>query len=750
MKRTIGLVATLVVGLVLAWLATRPPAPPANPRADQFQISRAMADIGVIARRGHPIGSADHARVRDYLLARMRQLGLEVRVQSGEAVESRVRGERALVAGGHVENLVGTLPGRDRSLPPLVVQAHYDSVSNSPGAADDGTGVGVALDVARAIRARGQPLRDVVFLITDGEEAGLLGARSFYATDPLARRIGLVLNMEARGGGGRVSMFETSDGNGGLIKAFRGVTPDTTSTSLGIFIYQHMPNDTDLTVVKKAGIAGLNYAFIGKQFDYHANSSTAANLERGTVQHMGQQVLATAGAFAYARALPGKAPDLVYSDILGHPIVGYPQWAGWLVWLAGAGLAVVALARARRVEPLSWVSALKGAGGLILAVVVAGLLMHGARWLTGARADFTGQRPMLAQFELFEAAVFMLGLSSLVLVFAGLAGRNPRPWSAWAGVLALGVVLAGALQALAPPTAFLFAWPLLAAGVVAVVVAFAGKGDFAAPASLAAMAVVGGLMLGQLLYMGDFVALGVGADMPAVLAVFALLAGVILTPLLWSRMRWQVIGGAAALALGLILAVAIRLTDPSSPRHPRATEVYYLADADTGAFWRVAATPDDNAWTKAVLVADGGKTVTREMRGFGDKVLMAPAKAVAAPRPQATAETGADGRITVRMAQAADSRNLRLSVRSDRPITATTLGGERVKMQARRLLIQWSAPGRPVEVVLEAPAGAKVDLKLAEMREGWPKDATPLPARPADAMAWGDSDMAVSMVTPGR
>src|SRR4051812_4347862 len=153
MKRALALAAMLVVALLLAALASRTPQPPAHPAAGAFDTTRAMADISAFAQKGHPIGSAEHARVRDYLLGRLRALGLEVRTQSGDAVESRKFGDKALVEGGHVENLIGVLPGKDRSLPPLVVQAHYDSVANSPGAADDGAGVGVALEIARALQA---------------------------------------------------------------------------------------------------------------------------------------------------------------------------------------------------------------------------------------------------------------------------------------------------------------------------------------------------------------------------------------------------------------------------------------------------------------------------------------------------------------------------------------------------------------------------------------------------------------------
>jgi Zn-dependent M28 family amino/carboxypeptidase len=61
--------------------------------------------------------------------------------------------------------------------------------------------VAAVLETVRAIRARGAPARDVAVILTDGEEAGLLGARGVFAGDPLAKRLGFILNLEARGSG---------------------------------------------------------------------------------------------------------------------------------------------------------------------------------------------------------------------------------------------------------------------------------------------------------------------------------------------------------------------------------------------------------------------------------------------------------------------------------------------------------------------------------------------------------------------
>src|SRR5688500_4200890 len=318
MGRMLALLAALIAGAALAWWSERTPEPrPASAPASEFSATRAMADVEAIAARPHPLGSAENRRVRDHVVARMQALGLETYARRGSALHHRDYRGDLIVEGGTVENAIGVLPGRDRSKPALALMAHYDSVPNSPGAADDAAGVAVALETARALKARGQPERDVMLVITDGEESGLFGAHAFFERDPLAKRIGFVINMEARGNGGRTQMFETGPGDGATVALYRRAVDDPSAASLSVYLYERMPNNTDFTVPKDKGILGLNFAFIGRQFDYHSPTSTPANLDRGSVQHMGDQVLATAAAAAFAPDLPRKTENAVYSQTFG-------------------------------------------------------------------------------------------------------------------------------------------------------------------------------------------------------------------------------------------------------------------------------------------------------------------------------------------------------------------------------------------------------------------------------------------------
>jgi hypothetical protein len=655
MLRRLSLLATLVLAGVLAWIACRTPAPvPVSAPAAAFSAARAMADIQVIAASPHPTGSPENAKVRDYLAQRMRDLGLEVRIQAGEAFEQRPGEDEPWVSGAKIENVIGVLPGRDRSLPALAVMAHYDSVPGSPGAADDGAGVASALETARALKAAGGPDRDVAFVLTDGEEAGLIGARAFWADDPLAPRIKAVVNMDTRGGGGRSFMFESGRGDGETIARFQQAAAEPSSNSLAAFVYAHMPNGTDFTVAKDKEIPGLNFAFIGRPFDYHSASATPGHLERGALQHMGQQVLAATRELARSAPLPKASDDVVFSDLLGQVLVAYPTWAGWGV-LAGAGLLFAfAARRAARVRPLSRAAMLRGVGGALAALLSLVPVADLARQITGAGDGLIGLRSLTAQFPLYDTALGAFALSAILAVGAGLAtGRGRRiltavplltgvaafalggfdlpalicgalaallavlsfgkpvdDWSGWSGVMILVGVLALALQVFAPTTAFLAAWPLLAASLVGAIAALTPKARLDHPLALLAALAAGAVTTAQLAALGHALVLGVGLELPAVISIFVLLALPALYPLIAGPRGEEDHGGigwaGALFAAGLVLALVLRLHPFASPRTPRPTEVLAVADLDTGKFYRAAPLPKLDAWSREVLKAEGG------------------------------------------------------------------------------------------------------------------------------------------------
>ncbi|MGE0867478.1 MAG: M28 family metallopeptidase [Kofleriaceae bacterium] len=79
-------------------------------------------------------------------------------------------------------NVVATIPATTGAAAGVIVGAHFDTVSQSPGANDNATGVAVILAVARYVRdmpCRSAPVTIVLF---DEEERGLVGSRAFALT----------------------------------------------------------------------------------------------------------------------------------------------------------------------------------------------------------------------------------------------------------------------------------------------------------------------------------------------------------------------------------------------------------------------------------------------------------------------------------------------------------------------------------------------------------------------------------------
>lgn len=72
-------------------------------------------------------------------------------------------------------NVIGELPGRDPSLPPILVGCHLDSWDLGTGAIDDGAGCAIITAAALRTQAGGKPLRTIRVLWAGSEELGGFG-----------------------------------------------------------------------------------------------------------------------------------------------------------------------------------------------------------------------------------------------------------------------------------------------------------------------------------------------------------------------------------------------------------------------------------------------------------------------------------------------------------------------------------------------------------------------------------------------
>jgi hypothetical protein len=325
--------ATLAASLLAATVALRPPAPRGRdaPR-DEFSAGRAEELLTAIAGDGkpHPIGSAENVAVRERIAAAFRDLGLDVRTET-----------RWVASGGRfaeVSNVVAHLAGPPGAGPAIAVVSHHDSVPAGPGAADDLMSVAASLEIARALRDSPPLARGVTFVVTDGAEAGLLRASAHAMSDRSGAPkpvYAAVVNLEARGNTGPSLLFETGPGDAAPLAAWASRARRPVSTSLFPAVYRSglVRNDTDFSVFRDDGVPGLNFACIGRVQHYHTPLDTVANVDRGTLQHHGENGLAAVRGLAEAE--PGEG-DAAWCDVLGLFVLRWP--VGATPYLAVAAL----------------------------------------------------------------------------------------------------------------------------------------------------------------------------------------------------------------------------------------------------------------------------------------------------------------------------------------------------------------------------------------------------------------------------
>jgi hypothetical protein len=666
-------VAVLVAVGAAALLAIRPPAARgADAPADAFSATRAYRHVPVVAAAVHAAGSPANDRVREHLVDTLRGLGLATEVQDTVGVEG---GTLSSSAGGvglaRVRNVVATLAGT-ASTGRIFLVAHYDSIQTAPGGNDDGAGVATVLETARALTAGPRPRNDVVFVLTDAEEACLCGASAFVAQSPLARDRGVVLNLEARGRTGPAIMFETSARNAGLLQVYAR-TPHPVGTSFAVEIYRLMPNDTDFTPFRKAGFAGLNTAYIEGAAGYHTPLDTAAAMDTDSLQHHGDNALAMARSFGGADLSTVRADgDATYFPVPG----GLAHHPGFLtVPLAVLALLTVGLlgVLARRSGRASGRRLAAGFALALVPIVVAPVLAQ-LLWalVTMIRP---GYATLLDPYRPLGFRLAVLALTAAVLfAWYALLRRRIGPAALAIGGLGWLALIGVVLAALVPGGSYLATLPALA-GSVAGIAALRLPGRWAVGATTVGAAVAVVVLLPTVVML--FPALGMGkAGAAAFLTALLGLAALPIVDLLHpaaggqrgmdaarARRRGALPTLLAAAAAVLVLIVGL-YADRFDAEHPVPTQLMYALDADTGAARWLSAETTVQAWT-AQYVAGTPAPVVDTLPAFGSrKLLGGPAPAAALPPPSVTVL----GDI-----RSGDRRTLRLRLVPQRQVRFVTL-----------------------------------------------------------------------------
>lgn len=296
-----------------------------------FSAERAAIHIARFAKQPRPVGSAAHKAAAGYIESVARELKLAF---SEQVAFSAVTKFGTITSAANVRNLIVVVP-RTTAAPPgvapprafaakeagtgnatfanatdrtakangtrggpaapgaILLMAHYDSAPTSPGASDDGYGTAALLEMMRWASQQRTRHHDWIFLFTDAEERGLLGARAFAKEHPLMEQIRFVINAEARGNQGPSLLFESGAGSESFLAELLRSNHQIQSSSVAAAVYNWMPNDTDFSIFRDRGLPGVNFANLGGVLAYHSMHDTVAAVDQRTLQHLGDSLLAS-------------------------------------------------------------------------------------------------------------------------------------------------------------------------------------------------------------------------------------------------------------------------------------------------------------------------------------------------------------------------------------------------------------------------------------------------------------------------
>ncbi|XP_061401283.1 endoplasmic reticulum metallopeptidase 1 [Musca vetustissima] len=240
----------------------------------------------------------------------------------------------------NVSNVIVKLsPKNTRSKSYLLINSHFDSEVASPAAADAGVMIVVMLEVLRVISSSEKELKNpIVFLFNGAEESNLLAAHGFITQHKWAPYCKALINLDSTGSGGKEVLFQTGPNHPWLIKYYKKSARHPFATTLAEELFQNnfVPSDTDFRIFRDhGGVPGLDMAHALNGYIYHTKYDNFHNLERGTYQTTGDNVLALTWALANAEELTNPEVHaeghVVFYDFLGWFMLAYTKTTGTII-----------------------------------------------------------------------------------------------------------------------------------------------------------------------------------------------------------------------------------------------------------------------------------------------------------------------------------------------------------------------------------------------------------------------------------
>ena len=392
--------------------------------ADAFSAVRAMHivrrlcdEIGM-----RPNGTAAHARAAEMLAAELRTIpGVEVELQQPSGVH---RFDKSAIPFPpfvyRTTNVVARLAGRTQDA--LLLNAHYDTLTDSVGAGDDALGVAAIVETVRALAAGPKLEHSIVVNLNGAEEVGMLGAVGFLK-HRFAKDVRAYVYIDG-GPRGKPVIIGAGPGNAWLLKDYVGAERQISTTVVGQDLVNSglLPHNGDFTPFHDAGVVGLDLAAIGDFWSVHTNRDRPERIDPATMQLMGDNLLAGSRRLANGR-LPGNVDKekLIYYDVLGFFVPVYGSTTARALALVVLGLALFALVMAIRRRAFTFRQMLRSFGGLLvteLASILAAVLVAAILGFAVGRPHGWFSSPLLA--------LWVFGAPSVAAALAILAWRRRR------------------------------------------------------------------------------------------------------------------------------------------------------------------------------------------------------------------------------------------------------------------------------------------------------------------------------------
>lgn len=218
-----------------------------------------------------------------------------------------------------VFNVEATLLGSNEESDEIyIICAHYDTVSESPGADDDGSGVAAVMAAAKLISSYSTE-HTVRFITFSGEEQGLFGSR-YYVEEVISENIAGVLNVDMIG-------FAEDEEDASYVIVYQDTeNPFEWMTELTINIAGEYQEYIELEVVPggrtsgsdhwhfwQAGFSAIFYAEYNYNSNYHSPDDTIENMDIDYAVRNSRLILATLAELTIITELQAPIKPIIVS-----------------------------------------------------------------------------------------------------------------------------------------------------------------------------------------------------------------------------------------------------------------------------------------------------------------------------------------------------------------------------------------------------------------------------------------------------